>query len=245
VANPSYTWNDIIELMTKLNKGVPSTQINARICDIVSKEMYIEYPWPWTVSKITNGSILLVDGTQEYSAPTDFYRPVSLRLTRTDVSPVEDIEMNITGQNVIDNIKRSFYAMRSISYQGSGGLLRLDSAVQISSPMTAEIRGDYQPFSTKITDLGQTVFFLDEYVEVAIEGLLYWSYKLADDPRSGGVQKVEDGRSVYTGQYAAFRAKLDEMQEANDFATADSFFPDSTLGEGKDSGGGLNIFGVL
>jgi hypothetical protein len=165
VANPSYTWNDIIELMTKLNKGVPSTQINARICDIVSKEMYIEYPWPWTVSKITNGSILLVDGTQEYSAPTDFYRPVSLRLTRTDVSPVEDIEMNITGQNVIDNIKRSFYAMRSISYQGAGGKLRLDSAVQISSPMTAEIRGDYQPFSTKITDLGQTVFFLDEYVE--------------------------------------------------------------------------------
>jgi hypothetical protein len=209
-------------------KGIPTSTIDAQVCDMVSGEMYGYFPWSWTVSAF--GAIPLVDGQQDYSNVAGLYRLLRARLVRTDTTPDQVLELTVRQTLSPDLDPVGWTAITDISNEEGVGLLRLNRAVSVPTGMTLQIQGEYQVNPTKITATSQGLWFPDEYMPVACEGLLYWYYRLADDPRA--VQ-----------QYAAFHAALKEMSVAEDYPATLQVFPDDSLGVGQAYIGSLNIFG--
>jgi hypothetical protein len=240
----TYEWTDAVSLVNKMIKGTPTSTIDARVCDMVTSEMYAFRPWGWTLS---SGTLCTpTNGNQDYTpTPTTLYRLMRARMTRTDTSPNQNIELDVRSTLAPDLGPRSYSSITAVSYEQGVNKIRLSSAVQVPSGTTLVINGEYQPNPTKITDLGQLCFFPDQYLSTAAEGLMYWYYKLNDDPRAGGKQISDTGRTVYTGQYGAFIAALEDMAEAEDFPGSDLLFPDEPMGVGRSYYGTLNIYGVI
>jgi hypothetical protein len=194
---------------------------------------------------LPRGLFPLVDGVQDYSAPATIYRPLRLWILRTDTSPNQVQDLNLRQTLAIDLTPRSYSSIQDISLDQGVGFFRLEAAVQVPTSTTLEIGGEFQRNPTKISALSQDCWFADHYAMVAVEGLMYWAYKLADDPRAGGIQaNPSSGASVYSGQYAKFRAGIDDMARREDFGASDVYFPDDTLGAGKD-GGGSSVAGYV
>lgn len=221
----TYKVQDGLTLAQKLAKGVPFTNIDNTICDIVSATMYKFYPWRDTLAVIPAGTYPLVDGQQDYSlGAITMMRPTQFWLVRTDTSPNEVININVAKNLTIDLIPKSPLAVRSASLQAGILKLRLESAVQIPSGTSWELQGEYQPHPTKISDLQDGFWFADEYLEVFAKGLVYWAYRLADDSRMGSMQS-QDGRAVYTGALAEFMQAIQDMAAAEDFGNIDPYYP--------------------
>lgn len=201
------------------------------ISDLVSTEMYKFRPWSWTITNFAAGTIPLVDGTQDYNPPDDLYRLSRVRIVRTDTTPDQYLDLTVRKTLAPDLTPRSFTAMQCMSNEESVGKLRLDSAVSVPTGVTLEIQGEYQIYHTKVTDTSQQLWFPDEYIQVLVEGMLFWYYRYADDPR-------------YSDQYKVFRNALMDMAIAEDFPATDQIFPDEPLGVGRAYTGALNIFGA-
>lgn len=237
-------WSDLITVVTRYGKGIPSTTINADICDFISQDMYIEYPWKNTITNTANGMIPLLDSVQDYSAAApNIMRLLKAWLIRTDVTPNETRDLDVVRDLSVDLYPRSWTGIRACSLQQSIGLFRLEAAVQVPIGMQLEFRADYQINPTKVTDTAQTCWFDDRYRVVALEGLLYWIYKLSDDTRAGGAQTDAFGRITgYGGQLGSYKSALNRMKMAEDFGFTDSVFPSESMGIGRDQNA-LNIFG--
>lgn len=235
----TYLWSDAVTLVGKMVKGIPTSSIDPTMCDLVNSEMYAYWPWSWTV---TSGVLCTpTDGNQDFSPAAQIYRILNARMVRTDTTPDQYIELEVMQHLAPDLAPRSYQGINAISLEEGVGLIRLSSAVQVPSGMTLEIQGEYQINPTKIAATSQGLFFPDQYLPVACEGLLYWNYKLADDPRAGGKSVDSTGRIVYTGQYAAFMGALKAMSAAEDYPADGQVFPE----EGMDTGSSYNnFFGV-
>lgn len=238
----SYLWSDAVSLANKLIKGTPTSSIDAAVCDMVSSEMYAYRPWSWTV---TSGLLCTpTDGLQDFSPAASIYRLLRARIVRTDTTPDQTIEIGIRQTLAPDLVSRSYTSISAVSYEEGVGLIRLSSAVQVPSGTTIQIQGEWQTNPTKITATSLNMFFPDQYLPVACEGLLYWYYKLNDDPRAGGKAMGANGQVVYSGQYASFMGALDGMAKAEDYPATDMVFPDEPMGIGRAYTGTLNIFGM-
>lgn len=240
----SYSWNDLISVGSTYGKGIPLSKVNAQICDFVSQDMYQEYPWKQTITNTAHGAIPLIDSQQDYSCEaTNIMRPLTASLVRTDATPNQVRELEIIGSLPVDLVPRSFMAINSVSLDGATGLFRLDSAVRISAGQQVELRSDYQIDPIKVTDLRQIIWFKDHFAAVALEGLLYWVYKLADDSRAGSAQTDAFGRITgYGGQLGIYKAALNRMKSAEDYGFIQSIFPAEPMGTGRDVNA-PNIFG--
>lgn len=241
----SYSWNDLISVGSTYGKGIPLSKVNAQICDFVSQDMYQEYPWKQTITNTANGAIPLIDSRQDYSCEApNIMRPLKAWLVRTDVTPFETRDLNIVKDLAVDLYPKSYTAVRDVSLQEAIGLFRLESAVNIPTGMKVELRVDYQLDPIKVTALTQIVWFKDHFAAVALEGLLYWVYKLADDSRAGSAQTDSFGRITgYGGQLGIYKAALNRMKSAEDYGFTESLFPSEPMGEGRDANA-LRIFGI-
>jgi hypothetical protein len=242
----TYSYSNLYDLVgNTINDGVPiPTAQRLLIADVVQSEMWKARPWYRTLTTIAAGSLPCSDGVQDYSAPAQIYRLTQCKLVRTDTTPDDHVDLDVTSDLRVDLVSKSYRSISQASLQAAVGQIRLASAVAVPSGMTLEIQGQIQTNPTKITSLSQGIWWDDHTLTWAFtEGLTYWAYKIADDPRAGGIQKIENGRAVYTGQYAAFMDAIDRAASSEDFPTIDSFFPSEPLGEGR-STGDLNIFGV-
>lgn len=240
----SYTWQELIDVGTAYGKGIPLSKVNAQICDFVSQDMYQEYPWKQTITNTANGTIPLIDATQDYPcfAP-NIMRPLKAWLVRTDVIPNEVRDLTIVRDLSVDLAPRSYTAVAQVSLQQSIGMFRLQTAVNIPTGLQVELRCDYQIDPIKITMLGQPLWFDDRFAVVALEGLLYWIYKIADDSRAGMAQTDAANRVTgYTGQLGTFKAALGRMKSSEDFGFTDSIFPSEPMGVSRDVNS-LSIFG--
>jgi hypothetical protein len=220
------------------------TKVNAQICDFVSQDMYIEYPWKQTITNSANGTIPLIDSTQDYpcSCP-NILRPLKATIWRTDTIPPTTRELSVVRDLGVNLYSRSFIGISEVSLQEAIGMFRLDAAVNIPTGMQIELRVDYQIDPIKVTDLNQTIWFQDHYAVVALEGLLYWVYKLADDTRAGNAQTDAFGRIIgYTGQLGTYKGALQRMKMAEDFGFTDSVFPSEPMGTPRDVNS-LQIYG--
>jgi len=240
----SYSWGDLISVGSTYGKGIPLAKVSPQICDFVSQDMYNEYPWKQTITNTANGTIPLIDSVQDYTcfAP-NINRLLKAWLVRTDTTPNETRDLDIVKDLSVDLYPRSYVAIRAVSLQQSIGLFRLESAVNIPTGVQIELRADYQIDVIKITGLSQIIWFDDRFAAVALEGLLYWVYKLSDDTRAGNSQTDAFGRVIaYTGQLGIYKAALNNMKMAEDFGFTESVFPNDPMGLPRDSNS-LNIFG--
>lgn len=238
----TYTWANIISHVGRFIKGSPTSTIDAQTCDYVSSEMWAHFPFKESITTIAATSIPLVDSQQDYSVPANYYRLLNARISRTDTSPQLDFELSVASNLVVDMVPRSHVAIRSVAYDPGTGQFRLESAVQVPSGTTLYLRGDVQINPSKVTSTASGVWFADQYAHVAASGILYYYYKLTDDPRAGAVTMGEDGDPVYTGQLAEFKSKLLMMERAEDYPGIQGLFPGESMGAGRDTNRGLVIY---
>lgn len=228
-------WSEAVALASKLSKGLNVASIDETICDLVSSEAFRKYPWFLSQQNIAPGILPLVNTQQDYSAPVNIYRLLTARLVRTDVSPDEHRELDVEQSLDVDLVSRSPYSIRAIAHQPETGGLRLESAVQITSGTVWEIQGTYQIHHQKVTSLGGGLWFHDEHFMVAVEGVLYWMYRLADDSRAGSaVIDPKSGRTNYSGQLAVFHSEIDKMWAGEELQGVESYVPEDPLGVGCD-----------
>jgi len=227
----TYSVSDALTLAQKLAKGVPFTGVDTSIADIVNSTIYKAYPWRDTLKASPDNwtEVSLTDGNQDFATGlTDIFRFTQFWIRRTDTSPNQVRDIKVAKNLVIDLIYKSPYAVRSASYQAGVNKFRLESAVQVPSGTTWKIGGEYQPQPTKITDIKDTFWFQDEYLDVFAKGLSYWAYRMADDARMGAIQS-SDGRAVYTGALGEFMQAIDDMAAAEDFGNLDGYYPDEPI----------------
>lgn len=240
----TYQWSDIVTLVKPYVSGIPTSTLDAFVCDQLNSQIWRAGFWGWSLANLT--AITLTDTTQDYViANADFYRLFRARLTRTDITPNESSEKDII-QFLPPNLNSSggLYSIKAVSYMGTT-TARLDSAASVPSGVTMFLRGEYQTVPTKITTTAMTIVFPDHYVDCATEGLKWKYYLLAKDPRAGGITiNAKTGDRQMTGQYATFMTLLKEMKEAEDLGQgAEQRFPDDPIGIGRSSNPGL--FGIV
>lgn len=240
----TYKVSDVSALLEPLLKNVGGlVAITPQLADMVSSEMWGFYPWRVSLANIPAGNIPLVDAVQDYNAPTNIYRLLKVSITRTDTSPNENWELDVARDISVDLISRSYQSIRSACLQPSLGKIRLESAVAVPSGTTMELSGQFQMNAPKITALTDQLWFDDQHMQVFLKGMMYWAYKLSDDGRAGGLVRNRSGQ-VATGQFAEYRGALDQMSENEDYGTIETIFPGEGMGAGRDTGWGLNIWGL-
>lgn len=237
-------WSEAVGVASKLTKGLNIASIDETICDMVSSEVWAEKPWFQSIQNIGTGTLLLVDGQQDYSAPNNILRLMNARITRTDTTPEQDITLDIQEALEVDAIARSPFGIRCISHEAEAGGLRLESAVQVASGTSWEIRGSYQIHPIKVASLGLGLWFHDEHFMVAVEGILYWMYRLADDSRAGTAMADPVTRRVsYSGQLAVFHSRIDQMWATEELQGTENWSPEISIGAGVNHFDGRGIFG--
>lgn len=229
----------------KLIAGTPITDaLKIQAADKVCSTMWTPYPWYRATTTIAAGSLPLVDGQQDYSAPVNIYRLLTVYLLHTSVTPNDSRDIDVVQDQSVNLIKSTPYQIRSISMQSGVGLLRLECAAGISGSDTWEIGGTYQTGPTKITSLGQDLWFDDMYFPVFSAGIQYYAYLYANQQdRAGQVTYNGNGQRVYSGQLAVFMAALRDMRQAEDLAGINGVFPDMNLSPGREDIV-LNIYGT-
>lgn len=240
----TYTVSNAWTLASAQAKGMPVAAANKLlICDMVNSKIWKYRPWQRSLTTIAAGSIPMVEGTQDYSPPAQIYRLMKASFVRTDTTPDQIAELDVAQDLSVDLSPRSYTTIRCASLQAGAGVIRLESAVQVPTGVTIELQGSVQNNPTKIVQMNQSLWFDDHtLMEAFVEGINYWSYKLADDPRAGGLVAASGGRAQYSGQAAAFIAAMDLAASAEDFPAQDTYFPSESIGAGRDSGGGFSIF---
>jgi hypothetical protein len=237
----TYLWSDAVTVVRAYTQGIPTSTLDAAVCDSLNGQVWRYAFWRWSVVPLT--PILLEDAVQDYTvANSNFYRPLNARLTRTDITPHCDDEKDLVDY-LSPNLNTSggLYSIRAVSFfqrtisAVTTTTVRLDSAASVPSGTTIYLNGDYQFLPTKITvTTTATIAFPDHHIDVAIEGLKWKYMSLAKDPRAGTMTTDKLARRQYTGQLGSFMQALDEMREAEDLGNGQATrFPDMPLGAGR------------
>lgn len=225
----AYQVKDGVELARTLAKGVPFTNVSMSICDITSSTIYRSFAWRDTLKVFT--PVALVDSTQDLATGlTDIFRMTQFWTTRTDVTPNQVRNITVAKNLFIDLIPKSPTQIRSASYQAGVNKFRLETSVRIPVGSTWTLGGEYQPQHTKLTDISDSLWFTDQFLEVYAKGLIYWAYRLADDSKAGAAVKVGNGRVQYSGALAEFMNAIEEMAAQEDFGNLDGYYPSDSLG---------------
>jgi len=229
----TYTYQNVYDqaVLFSRNVTIPSAQ-QILLADMVNNEIWVyPFPWRWTLSNLT--AISLVDDTQDYTVgDSDFFVLTKAWLTRTDLTPDEYHMLDIVDFLPTQlSVKQQFRIHRSIAYQKVAGndRLRLEYAAEIPSGVTVQIDGEYKQTPTKITALSQVIPFDDRYLQVAVNGLVYYIYRLDNDPRAGDMRIDKSGDRVYTGAFGTYMNSLWAMASAED-AYARTQFPSESFG---------------
>lgn len=240
----SYRWSDLITLISKQVKHIPTQTVDALNCDWVSSRIAGRLPWKFLEQTIADGQIPLINFQQDYDPPFNIWRLTGAWLTSITSDVQQDVDLIIKESNAIDMFRRSPFNITSVALQAGIGKLRLSSAVIIPQYQAWELRGSYQINPVRVIDTSQLLWFDDRYVHVAIEGLTYVYYKLADDPRAGSTTGTWPGEISYSGQLAQFMSGIKEMTDAEDIGGDMQVFPDSPLGISASQYGYFTAFGI-
>jgi hypothetical protein len=221
----TYTWANALTVIAPYVKSIPTTTLDATVCDQINSFIWKAYPWRWAQATLTSASgvLTLVDGTQDYGIGTTtgggFYQLLRARITRYDVTPNVVREKNIVNW-LAPNLesKGGVDGITTVCYEPISGGFRLDRAAEVPSGVTLRLDGEYWFQPTKITLTSSTIVFPDSYFDVAIEGLKWKYYQLGDDSRAND-------------QRAVFISALELMKREEDYGDAPGArFPEEGLG---------------
>lgn len=201
----NYTAQNAIDFVRKFVKDPPiaTSSVDIICADMAQSEIWIAYPWRWTLASLT--AIALVSGTQDYAiGDSNFYRPVNLWITRTDLAPDAYQELNLLGHLPMElTATVAWNDFHSISWEKAINKLRLEAAVLITAPEVMRIDGYFQRVPTKITALSAELVSPDWYFETYCDWLLYYLMKYMNDSRADG-------------QYGKAMAALGNMRKRED-----------------------------
>lgn len=210
-------------------KNIPVSDIELIDADEVNSTIWRAYPWRWSLVAMT--PIALTDGVQDYTfAPTNYFRLLRARIVRTDSTPDEYGDpLDIVNHLEADLQSQAYPSIRSVSYEGELGKLRLERAVSVPTNVTLQLQGEYQRQPTKITTVNDLWPFPDQYLNVAVAGLKWKFGEFAEDFRSGNSQKSSQGVSAWSGFQAAFYDAIEDMAAAEGFGAGDIIAPSEAL----------------
>lgn len=240
----TYSPQDALNLVQNFAHGVPISNVQANVCDMVHSMLWVFYPWRWSVASLT--PITCVNGVQDYvPTNTDILRPLKLRMVRTDITPIEYREMGLLA-NLSPELSRmgGLDTVTSAGWFPSGNIIRLLYAASVGGTQVLQIQGEYQQIPIKITNsnLSTPFLFPDHFFNTFVEGLKWKIYQLADDPRAGAIQYSKNGsmNRTYTGQLGMFMDATLAMARTEDLGAGDEFsFPEQPLGVGRSYWPGL------
>jgi len=199
-------------------KNMPLEDVDARILDSAHKVMWMAAPWRWTVGAFP--SVTVLANTQDYapSLPSDFLYLLDAYIVTTDSGSEQTVrgldveEFLHTDVGIVGNPSK----VAVTGTPGQAGVLRLQPKPGALSSGTTKLLGTYKKAATTVTRANSStqglLGFNDEWAWVYEEGVLYYAYKYADDPRAGDV-KVDGNRYSFSGQRAQFEAALQIMRE--------------------------------
>lgn len=236
----TYTYTNVVSQIQPLVKNAPVSSIQIVTADIVNSIVWAAYPWRWSLGSIT--PVALVDGTQDYTGiPTDYFRLVRARITRTDTTPDQYNEIIVVRNLVPELTKAGFDSLSSVAVDGATSKFRLNCAASVPTGITLQIDAEYQKLVTKVASMSTVIVIPDQYMNVVAEGMLWWFYRLLGDTREGGLMTDKRGNSHYSGQMGVFYDALIFMREAEEWGAGDSVFPSDPLGAYRSST--PNLFG--
>lgn len=229
----TYTPQQALDVARRMVHGIPTSALQARVADVVNSEIWLAFPWRWTLGTLT--AVTLSDGVQDYAnTHSDFQRFVHPRLAQTNLSPIEYREIGVKEYLGVELTRKgSIESIRNVAYLPVDNKFRLDFSPVITSPTVVQLQGYYQVKPTRITDSNLTAVYTnpDQYFNVHVEGMKYWFYQLNDDPRAGTVVIARDGRKQYTGQMGAYYDALQQMMMNEDASDGQTFmWPEDPLG---------------
>lgn len=234
----TYKWEDVITVANNLVHSIPTAPLQLYAADQVNSIIWKTFPWRWTLNALT--PITLINGQQDYTTvPADFWRWINPRLVRTDVSPAQNQPIKAAKHLEVEvQLQGGVNTIQAVSYEPTVSSFRLDITPQISGTLTLQLAGDYQQLPPKLSSVGNTIAHPDSYFQVCLEGVLWMFYRLADDPRAGGVSINRPGDKESQGQQGVFMDALEQMKRNED--TADdmqSRFPEQPMGGNTRSSG--------
>lgn len=242
---PTYTPTEALTVCSGIIRqmAIPAASTTI-LLDAVNREIWNFAEWKWTKTTLT--AIALVDGTQDYTCATsDWAYFCTMRVTRTDISPYQSEELDITDFLAPDLVSRATLGgFKSIAWIPSISKLRLGACASVPTGTTMRIDGEYKKTPTKIitANLGTAFLFPDDYFNVFKEGLTYELFKWANDSRAGGVVVTKSGQRQYVGQYAIWQGKLQWMAEVEDVGNGQAQrFPAEPLGVARGTGIGMFV----
>lgn len=199
-------------------KQMPLEDVDERILDGAHKMMWMAAPWRWTVGSFP--SVTLASSTQDYTVaiPADFLYLLDAQVVTTDANNEQTVrtldveELLHTDVGITGNPSK----VAVTGTPGQAGVLRIQPKTGTLSSGTSKLLGIYKKAATTVTRANSSTSgllgFNDEWAWVYEEGVLYYAYKYADDPRAGDV-KVDGTRYSFSGQRAQFEAALQIMRE--------------------------------
>ena len=126
----------------------------------------------------------------------------------------------------------SYTSIQAITQQPNAALLRLDAAtaVNLNQPYSLEL--EYQPVLKPLADLSSPLWFPDDYIAMAEEGILYYLYKYNNDQRAGTASFSPGAQVAYSSQYATWMAAIEAAASAERSGSVIAFSPSGSLGSG-------------
>ena len=203
---------DFVKTMVK---NLPLEDIGHMILDRINKIMWMAAPWRWTLSSMTE--ITLVANTQDYAIaalPADFLYLVSAYITEGEqLRPITVVPFLPTAVG----IKGTPNQIAVTGSAGAAGTARVYPKPGASTPVgTQKIYMIYKKTAPSIKNNNQSTAGVlvadDEWFWVYESGVLWLSYAYADDQRAGGATVDASGKYQFTGQRAVFEANLALMK---------------------------------
>ena len=227
----TYKWSDAIATATQMVHSIPTAPLQLYAADQINSIIWKTFPWRWTLNALT--PVPLVNLQQDYAVvPSDFWRWINPRLVRTDITPNQNQPIKMAKHLEVEVQRQgSVLTIQAVSYEPTVNSFRLDITPQISGTLTLFLAGDYQQLPTKLDSVNELIPFPDSYFNVAMEGILWMFYRLADDPRAGGVSINRPGDKDSQGQQGVFMDALEQMKRNEDNADEmQTRFPENSMG---------------
>lgn len=213
----TYKWSDLVTSLTTYLRNMPISSVSAAQVDWVSSEMWRKYPWREACQ--TFPTITLLDSTYDYDCPPNFYRLVSGQITRTLPEAESYDPLSVAEALPVPSpITMPPMMIKSFAFERGGGQIRLSLSPSVNSNEAFSLDGQYQQEHTRITNTNTQCWFSDSLIHVAMEGIMYWGYKLSNQFK------------MAEAQLKIFQAKMDTAWSQEKQGHADVLIPEVIVG---------------
>lgn len=199
---------DALNFARRMVKNMPVQEMWVEMTNDVLARIWMESPWSWTLGAFPNVNLVPNNADYAVAIPADFLYlrdgDISSTTTKRPIQVVANIpEDSKPGQPTVCCV---------LGDPGEEGILRVYPQPVVSGETLSSL---YKRSFTKFTKEAlytTTIPLPDEWYHVFVSGILWQSYKYADDGRAGEASSRNDGTFSFNGQRAQFESDLIKMR---------------------------------